>query len=88
MLPATEMRRPGDRVAGWTSRRTGLIESPADRTVHAFSVLSAAESDLRRAEPIASEPMPHRRPVAGALIILAILLLAVEWGLFHRRVTE
>jgi len=88
MLPQAEIRRCGDQVAGWTSRRTGLVESPVDGTVHAFSVLSAAESDLRRAEPIGSGPIPRRRPLAGALVALAIVLLSVEWGLFHRRVTE
>ncbi len=88
MLPSPEIRRPGDRVAGWTSRRTGLVASTVDGAVHAFSVLSAAESDLRRPQAMVCEPIPHRRPLAAALVALAIALLAVEWGLFHRRVTE
>jgi len=79
MLPSVEIRHPGDRVAGWTSRRVGRVESPVDGATHAFSVLSTAESDLRRAEPAATEPIPRRRPVAGVLIALAIVLLSVDF---------
>jgi len=88
MLPSPEVRRPGDPIEGWTSRRVGLVESPLDGAVHAFSALSAAESDLRRQQGVAHEPTARRHSLASVLVALAILLLPVEWGLFHKRLTE
>jgi hypothetical protein len=72
----------------WTSRRAGLVESPADGRLHAFSTLSAAESDLRRSPREAAPPPATRQSLATLLVVLAMLLLLVEWGLFHRRLTE
>ena len=87
MLPAATIRRPGDRIGTWTSRRAGLAMGPGNHA-YAFSVLSAPESDLRRPDAARAEPFPHRRPLAGILAVLAVGLLAVEWGLFHKRLTE
>ena len=88
MLPEPEALRPGGMIGGWTRRRTGLERRPGDPMTHAFSVLSAAESDLRR--PDASEPPEYtaRTPLAGFLVALAAVLMVTEWALFHKRLTE
>jgi hypothetical protein len=88
MLPQAKVLRPGETVDGWTSRRAGMAENPHNGQNYAFSTLSAAESDLRR-EPAAEEtPVARRQSLAMALVGLAVVLLTVEWGLFHRRFTE
>jgi hypothetical protein len=88
ILPQPKVLRPGETIDGWTSRRAGLSENPQDGQKYAFGTLSASESDLRR-EPAAEEaPIAKRQPLAMALVGLAIVLLTVEWGLFHRRFTE
>ena len=88
MLPEPEALRPGERIGDWTRRRTGLDRRPGDPMAHAFSVLSAVESDLRRSE--AGEPPEYtaRTPLAGFLVALAAVLLVTEWALFHKRLTE
>jgi hypothetical protein len=101
MLPHTEALRPGDRIEGpagegtpgppgtsGTSRRTGFVAHAGDSKMHPFSVLSAEVSDLRRPAPLESESFARRRSLAMPLVLLAIALLGVEWGLFHRRLTE
>ena len=88
MLPPPAVVRPGEPVAGGTSRRVGLIERPGQERPCAFSLLSAAESDLRREAAAAGAAMEPRRSLAFALVALAVLLLPIEWGLFHRRLTE
>jgi hypothetical protein len=88
MLPQPKVLRPGETADGWTSRRAGLVENSQQGQKYAFSTLSAAESDLRR-EPAPEEaPVARRRSLAMALVGLAVVLLTVEWGLFHRRLTE
>jgi hypothetical protein len=88
MLPQPSVMRPGELTAGWTSRRVGVVENPADGRRHAFSTLSAAESDLRRPSPSATVDRGERRSLAVFLVVLAVVLMPVEWGLFHRRLTE
>jgi len=76
----------------------GFVPSPAgpaaarlavtSGAVHAFSVLSETESDLRRPPAAASETFGARHSLALLLVGLAAGLLAVEWGLFHKRLTE
>ena len=75
-------------IDGWTSRRAGLIENPNDGRSYAFSTLSAAESDLRREASAEEPPLARRRPLAAILVVLALVLMPIEWGLFHRRFTE
>ena len=77
MLPMPQSARPGEYVDGLTSRRVGVI---AGKPARAFSTLSAAESDLRRAEGIESALSRSRRSLAGTLVMIALLLLCVEWG--------
>jgi hypothetical protein len=88
MLPQTSVSRPGEMADGWTSRTAGLVQSPADGRLHAFSTLSAAESDLRREPLPETAPIAKRHSLAALLVALAMVLLSVEWGLFHRRLTE
>ena len=88
MLPQPQVRRPGEMIDGWTSRRAGLIENPNDGQVYAFSTLGAAESDLRRPASAEEPPLARRRPLAAILVVLALVLMPIEWGLFHRRFTE
>ena len=88
MLPGPRALRPGETVGGWTSRRAGLATCPADGTTHAFSVLSAKESDLRRSDGVEGETLGARRSLAAVLVVLAMAMLAVDWALFHRRLTE
>jgi len=87
MLPQASAFHPGDRVGGWTSRKAGLVKGP-DGRVHAFSVASTEESDLRRGRGLRGEMFGQRHSVSIILVVLAIALLAVEWGLFHKRLTE
>jgi hypothetical protein len=87
MLPRAEALHPGDRVGGWTSRKAGLVEGP-DGRMHAFSVASAEESDLRRSAGLEGETWGRRHSMALFLVLFAIALLPVEWGLFHKRLTE
>jgi hypothetical protein len=87
MLPGAETLRPGDRVNGWTSPRAGLVAGP-DGTPHAFSLANPRESDLRRPSERMTQPLPQRRSLAGVFVLLAAVLLPVEWGLFHKRLTE
>ncbi len=68
-----------------TSRRAGMV---AGKPARAFSTLAADESDLRRPDGIESEPSRSRRSLAGTLVMISLLLLCVEWGLFHKRLTE
>jgi len=88
MLPGAEALRPGDRVQGWTRRWAGFARRPGERMSRAFSVLSAAESDLRR--PDAAEPprFAPRQSLAAVLVAIAAVLLLAEWALFHKRLTE
>jgi hypothetical protein len=52
-------------------------------------LLSAADSDLRQpADAAPPQTFAARRSLATPLVLLAVLLAAVEWGLFHRRLTE
>jgi hypothetical protein len=88
MLPGPEALRPGEPVKGWTSRRVGFVAPPTGDRKHAFSVLSADESDLRRGDGARGETFAARRPLTGMLVALAVVLLGVEWALFHRRLTE
>ena len=88
MLPSNEAMRPGDDADGWTSRTTGFIENQADGKVCAFSLLDGTESDLRREDAEAEEPVSGRRSLAAFLIAAAILLMGLEWVLFHKRITE
>ncbi len=87
MLPAASARQAGSDVDGWTSRRAGFHKGP-DGRMQAFSVLSAGESDLRRDGNVPSESFTPRHSLSGVLVVLAILLLPLEWGLFHKRLTE
>ena len=88
MLPQPKGMRPGETVDGWTSRRAGLVENLHDGRMYAFSTLSPSESDLRRDAAVEQPPIARRQPLAVALVGLAMVLLTVEWGLFHRRFTE
>ena len=88
MLPPTEATRPGEYVSGWTSRRTGFIESKVDGKVCAFSLLDSTESDLRREDGEREDPVSGRHSLATFLIAAAILLMGIEWALFHKRMTE
>jgi hypothetical protein len=88
MLPQPGVLRPGEPVAGWTSRRVGLIKRPGRDRPSAFSLLSPAESDLRREGVAAGAAITQHRSLTFALVMLAVLLLPIEWGLFHRRLTE
>ena len=60
----------------------------AERWDTRASVLNAAESDLRRGKPVEGEAIARRFPLAFVFVALAVVLLPVEWGLFHRRLTE
>ena len=88
MLPPTEAMRPGDYRNGWTSRTTGFIENGTDGKVCAFSLLDGRESDLRREDAEGEDPPSGRRSLAAFLIAAAILLMGLEWALFHKRITE
>jgi hypothetical protein len=72
---------------GWTSRKAGLVKGP-DGRAHAFSVASVEESDLRRAPGLKGETFGQRHSLSMVLALSALALLLVEWGLFHRRMTE
>ncbi|MFB3891543.1 MAG: VWA domain-containing protein [Phycisphaerae bacterium] len=87
MLPPAEALRPGERAGEWTSRKAGLVKGPDART-HAFSVASAGESDLRRPPGLKGETFGRGHSLAMFLVVLAIALLPIEWGLFHKRLTE
>jgi hypothetical protein len=87
MLPAPQSCHPGQLVEGWTSRTCGLVGSPADGRIVAFSLASAESSNLRRGEEVKGEATRHRHSAAKVLVAMAGLLLMVEWGLFHRRLT-
>ena len=88
MLPGAEALRPGEQVNGWTSRRTGFARRPGGGMSHAFSVLSAAESDLRRPEAAEPPVFVARQSLAAVLVVIAAVLLLAEWALFHKRLTE
>jgi len=88
MLPSTEAMRPGEYTSGWTSRRAGFIENKIDGKVYAFSLLDSAESDLRREDGEGEDPVSGRHSLATFLIAAAILLMGIEWALFHKRMTE
>lgn len=85
MLPMPQIARPGEHVDGVTSRHAGIVAGKPSR---AFSTLAATESDLRRPEGTDSAPSRSRRSLAGTLVVMALALLCVEWGLFHKRMTE
>lgn len=85
MLPMPQNARPGEYVDGLTSRQAGVV---AGKPAHAFSTLAAGESDLRRPDGTESAASQSRRSLAGTLVVIALALLCVEWGLFHRRMTE
>lgn len=87
MTPGPESRRPGQMVDGWTSRTCGFVKDPAGGLIP-FSVTSAETSDLRRTEDVQGEPIGRPYAAATVLVAIAALLLLVEWGLFHRRLTE
>ncbi|MEI6846025.1 MAG: VWA domain-containing protein [Candidatus Firestonebacteria bacterium] len=88
LLPAPEILRPGEYVDGWTSKNIGFIENPANKNLHAFSLLNAGESDLRRKNPEEAVIRPGKKSLALYCVVLALLLLACEWVLFHKRLTE
>jgi len=88
VTPGPESRRPGQMVGGWTSRTCGFAKDPAGGGLVPFSLTSAETSDLRRAEDVRSEPVGRPYAAAAVLVAMAALLLLVEWGLFHRRLTE
>ena len=88
MTPGPESRRPGRMVDGWTSRTCGFAKDPAGGGLVAFSLTSAETSDLRRTEEVHGEPLGRPFAAATTLVAMAALLLLVEWGLFHRRLTE
>ncbi len=88
MLPGASILRPGERLEGWTSRKTGFIENPAGGKLQAFSLLSAPESDLRRASSAPPPAIPGRFSLAFYFVIFALALLVADWVLFHRRITE
>jgi len=50
--------------------------------------VSADESDLRRPPNLKGETLARRHSTATVFIIIALVLLPLEWGLFHKRVTE
>jgi hypothetical protein len=85
MLPMPQCARPGEYVDGLTSRWAGMV---AGKPARAFSTLSAEESDLGRPQGIESPPLRSRRSLAGMLVMISLVLLCVEWGLFHKRMTE
>jgi hypothetical protein len=89
MLPQPEIVRAGESIADWSPTRAGFVADAAGNK-HAVSVLSAETSDLRRPADIAAASMGFspRHSLATVLVILAMALLAVEWGLFHKRLTE
>lgn len=91
MLPEVSVGQVGQDADAPSMRRVGLYKiNTADgqpRTA-ARSLLSASESDLRRKDGPRGETFPHRRPLAAFLVVLAMALLAAEWSLFHKRVTE
>lgn len=104
MLPGARAHAVGADVGGTTSRKAGFATleagtgavsandaktelGPSTQGV-AFSVASAAESDLRRDGPAEAESFSRRHSLAGVLVAMAILLLGAEWMLFHRRLTE
>ncbi|MCL2648786.1 MAG: VWA domain-containing protein [Phycisphaerales bacterium] len=88
MLPPVEILRPGQQTNGWTTRRATFATNPSTGKQHAFSVLSTEASDLRKTGGTESEMFTSRKSLAGTLVLIAIALLALEWGLFHRRLTE
>ena len=88
MLPPTKAMRPGEYVDGWTSRKTGFIESKMDGKVRAFSLLDSTESNLRREDGEKEATVSGRYSLAAFLVALAILLMGIEWALFHKRMTE
>ena len=90
MLPQPRAYRTGQDVSGWTSRRVAFATGPeaGKATAEAFNLLSAAESDLRRAPEGEGWSFTSRRSLAALLVVLAMALLPAEWALFHRRVTE
>jgi hypothetical protein len=88
MLPKPKVVRPGETIDGWTSGRAGLVENPHNGRPYAFSTASPAESDLRREATMEETPITRRQSLAVALVGLAMVLLTVDWGLFHRRLTE
>ncbi len=88
MLPRQEILRAGEYINGWTSRKIGFIESKADNRSHAFSLLDAGESDLRNVSGNESALPPGRRSLAPLMTVLAMILLGLEWILFHKRYTE
>ncbi|HZK82217.1 MAG TPA: VWA domain-containing protein, partial [Humisphaera sp.] len=87
MLPKAEALHPGDTIGDWTSRNAGLVKGN-DGRVHAFSVASALESDLRRPAGLTGETFGKRHSLAKILVLIAAALLPLEWGLFHKRLTE
>ena len=88
MLPGPEILRPGEYVNGWTSRKIGFIENKSDGRSHAFSLLDAGESDLRNSTGKESILPPGRKSLAPLMTVLAMLMLGLEWFLFHNRYTE
>ncbi len=84
MLPSARAEQ-----ANGQQRRCGLAKDSSGLAC-GFNVLSGSESDLRRADEIVQKnASPARRHSAAmALVILAAVLLGIEWTLFHRRLTE
>jgi len=80
--------RSESRPSGRTGVAAGDALTPEGVDSERASVLSAAESDLRRDKPAEGETIPHRFPLAFVLVAVAAVLLPVEWGLFHKRLTE
>jgi hypothetical protein len=89
MLPKVEVLRPGEagQAGASPSRRAGFMKDSAGKS-HAVSVLSAHASNLGGAAASENQKFAGRRSLAMPLVFVAIALLAVEWGLFHRRFTE
>jgi len=82
-----------ERVTG-AQRRGGEAEpaAPAPLLEIACNLSNPAESDLRTPEAVLTHPAPRTlaagiftRPVWFLLLVLALVLTAVEWFLYHRR---
>ena len=88
---------PSNRIVFNNTDRVGIYEVTGDGFVEKFAVnlLDESESDIRPADKIeiagqeitsSAVSAVSNREIWGSLVLLALVLLAVEWWVYHRRV--